>query len=167
MSRIPAKVTQFGPTIAAAAGLLILAGCGQMYPATSQAPAPVAYNPPSAALTNLPASEVNRYHVNFATGSDQIGASGMSAINGAAAVMRANPALIATVIGSSDSVGGDAGNMRLSRQRAMAVHNALLHTGLVPENRIETRWTGQRMANGAPTASVAGVTDRSVEIALH
>jgi len=167
MSSAHAKTIHYGIRILPLAGFLLLAGCGQMGPQSYPPQPTVAYNPPSPTLTNLPASEVNRYHVNFASGSDQIGASGMSAIKGAAAVMQANPMLKATVIGSSDSVGDDATNMRLSRQRALAVHHALLQTGLVTESRIETRWTGQRLANGAPNTAVAGVTDRSVEIALH
>lgn len=161
------NIRQIAPRIALLAGVSLLAACGGMYPPSQSAPPAVAYNPPNAAIAALPATEVNRFHVNFATGSDRFSDTGQSAINGAAAAMQANPALIATVTGASDSVGGDDSNMQLSRRRAMAVHNALLQTGLVTENRIDTHWTGQRLANGVPTTRVAGVSDRSVEIALH
>ena len=56
--------------------------------------------------------------------------------------------------------------MRLSQMRAGAVHNALLRTGKVTEQRLDTRWTGERQATGAPVAPI-GPSDRAVEIAVH
>lgn len=153
--------------LASAAGLVLLAaGCAQTYPR----PPAVAYNPPAATLAALPPSDVTRYHVSFATNSYQIDTDGQTAVDGAADVMGANAALTATVIGSADPVGSDASNMLLSKQRATAVHNALLRTGKVSEQRIETRWTGDRQpdAQAAPTqGNGADASYRSVEIALH
>jgi outer membrane protein OmpA-like peptidoglycan-associated protein len=164
MSDFFRNVRRAAPAIISASGFLLLAGCGQMNPPP---PPAVAYNPPSAAVAALPPSEVNRFHVGFATGSAQIGPNGQSAINGAAAVLQANPAMVATLIGSADNDGRDQANMRLSQQRARAVHNALLRTGTVRENQLDTHWVGERRAGPNPGASVAGVSDRSVEIAIH
>ena len=166
MSDFLSTIRRATPAIISASGFLLLAGCGQMNPPPPP-PAPVAFNPPSAAVAALQPSEVNRFHVGFAAGSAQIGPNGQSAINGAAAALQANPTMVATLVGSADSDGRDQANLRLSRQRAMAVHDALLRTGMVRERQIDTRWTGDRRAGPNPAATVAGVSDRSVEITLH
>jgi outer membrane protein OmpA-like peptidoglycan-associated protein len=150
---------------ASIAAFALLAGCAEMNRLT--APPAVAYNPPGTALAALPSADVARYRVTFATGSYRIDADGQAAINSAADSMQSNPALTATVIGSADSVGGDASNMLLSKQRATAVHNALLETGKVTEQRIETRWVGQRQPADTTTGAVADPNDRAVEIAVH
>ena len=165
MSQFFRSVRRSAPAIISATGLLLLAGCGQMNP--SPPPPTVGFNPPSAAVATLPPSEVTRFHVGFSTGSAEIGPNGQSAINGAAAALAANPALVATLTGSADNDGRDQANMRLSQQRARAVHNALLRTGKVRENQIDTHWTGERRAGPNPGALTAGVSDRSVEITLH
>jgi OOP family OmpA-OmpF porin len=145
------------------ASLLLLGGCAQMYQQPAK-PA-VAYHPPGAALAALPAGAVTRFSVAFASNSADIDAAGMTAISGAADLMQTNAAFVATVIGSSDPSGSDAGNMLLSKQRAMAVHTALLQTGKVTEQRIETRWMGDRpQASGDVTAAP---NVRGVEIAVH
>ena len=149
--------------IAATAAFALLAGCAQMMPAAPPA-APVAYNPPSAALATLPADTVTRFRVSFATGSAQVDAEGNIAVGNIVAVMQNNPGMIATLVGSSDGVGTDASNMLLSKQRATAVHNALLQTGKVPERRIETRWIGER---GPAPINAADANYRTVEIAVH
>ena len=165
MSNIFPRLRRAAPAIISATAFLLLAGCGQMNPPPP--PPTVAFNPPSAAVAALPPSEVTRFHVGFATGSAQIGPNGQSAINGAAAALAANPALVATLTGSADNDGRDQANMRLSQQRAQAVRNALLRTGKVRDKQIDTRWTGDRRASPNPGGSVAGVSDRSVEITLH
>src|ERR1035437_6902839 len=148
--------------LASAAGFILLAGCAQINP-----PPAVAYNPPSTALAALPPSDVTRYRVSFATNSYRIDADGQTAIDSAANVMGTNAALTATVIGSADPVGSDASNMRLSKQRATAVHNALLRTGKVSEQRIETRWTGERKSNVPAQGNGVDAGYRAVEIVLH
>lgn len=151
--------------LASAAGFVMLAGCAQMYPPPP--PPAVAYNPPGTALAALPPSDVTHYRVRFATDSYRIDAEGQAAINSAADAMQGNAALTATVIGSADPGGSDADNMRLSKQRATAVHNALLQTGKVTEARIETRWTGDRPSAAQAPGSDAVGSDRAVEIAVH
>ena len=166
MSQFFHHIRRAAPAIISAGSFLLLAGCGQMNPPPNNPPA-VAFNPPSAAVAALPAAEVNRFHVGFAPGYAEISPNGLSAINGAAAALQANPALVATLVGSADSNGRDQANMMLSKQRAMAVHNALIRTGKVRESQLDTHWTGDRRSGPNPAAFVAGVSDRSVEITLH
>lgn len=159
------RITPIAPRFAALAGFALLAGCAQMNQAP---PAPaVAYNPPSAALAAAPSADIAWFHVAFASGSSKIGADGQQAIAAAAASMQANPTRVATVVGRSDAVGGDAANMRLSQQRAMAVSNALLATGKMPGSRIETRWIGERPQDGQPLPPGSDPSGRVVDIAVH
>ena len=146
--------------IAATAAFALLAGCAQMnQPAPP--PNPVAYNPPAAAVTELPAAQATHYRMNFAAGGTRLDAEGAAMIASIADTMRANPGLMATLIGSADPAGTDASNMRLSKRRAIVVHDAL-RRGKVPESRIDTRWTGERQADDTPELAL-----RTVEIILH
>ncbi len=150
--------------LASVAAFVLLAGCAQQ----SQPTAPAAsYNPPGAALAELPAANVTWFHVMFANDSTQIDAAGHQAINNAAASMQGNSALMATVIGKTDSAGSAAGNMRLSQERASAVRTALLQTGKVSTGQIETRWTGERQQGTQTASDVADPGNRAVDIAVH
>jgi outer membrane protein OmpA-like peptidoglycan-associated protein len=150
--------------LASAAAFVLLAGCGQ----ETRTVAPVvAYNPPSAAVAAMPESGGNWFHVAFASNSSQIDAAGRQAIGDAAQGMRNNTALRATVIGKADSVGSDTANMRLSRQRAYAVRDALIQTDNIQPARIETRWTGKRQQDQDPTTTVADGRGRVIDIGLH
>ena len=152
--------------IASIAVFALVAGCAQQSP--PRAAAMVPYNPPNTALAALPAANVTWYRVTFATNSYQIDAAGQQAINSAASSMQHNTALTATLIGKTDSVGGsDASNMRLSQQRAAAVRTALLNTGMVPAQQIETRWTGDRQQSDQTTTDVADASNRAVDIGVH
>lgn len=147
--------------LAATAAFALLAGCAQMN--RPEAPPVTAYNPPNPALATMPAAQVTRFRVAFATGSSKIDADGAIAVANVANLMQTNPALMATLVGASDGVGTDASNMLLSKQRAGAVHNALL-ARKVPEQRIETRWIGER---GPAPMNAADANYRAVEIAVH
>jgi len=151
--------------LASIATFALLVGCAQQ----SQPPVAVAvlYNPPGTALAALPAADVTWYRVSFATNSFRIDADGQQVINSVADKMQSNPALTATLVGRTDSVGSDAANMRLSQQRAGAVRNALLATGKVPAQRIETRWTGERQQNEQTMSNVAAPSNRAVDIGIH
>ena len=151
---------------AAIAAVALLAACAQQ-PPPPPAPAPVAYNPPAASLANTPADEIGWYQVTFGNGSAQVDANGRTTVMSVAAAMQADPALIATIVGKSDGVGSDANNMRLAKLRADAVHNALLRTGKVTEQRLDTRWTGSRPEAARPMVAGADVSNRVVDIALH
>lgn len=150
--------------IASLAAFALLAGCaGHSQPVASAAP----YNPPGAALAQLPAADVTWFHVTFANNSTQIDAAGHQAINNVADSMQGNAALTATVIGKTDSAGSAAGNMRLSEERAKAVRVALLQTGKVSARQIETHWTGERQQGAQTTSDVADVSNRVVDIGVH
>jgi len=151
--------------LASATAFVLLAGCAMQ----SQAPAPVAvrYNPPGADLAAVPAANITWYHVMFANNSDQIDATGQQAINNAVDSMQGNAALTATVIGKTDSAGSAAGNMRLSQERANAVRTALLQTGKISAQQIETRWTGERQQGAQTTSDVADASNRAVDIGVH
>jgi OOP family OmpA-OmpF porin len=152
--------------LASIAAFTLVAGCAQQSP--PQAAAVVPYNPPGTALAALPAGGITWYHVTFATNSYRIDPAGQQAINTAAASMQNNTALTATLIGKSDSTGGgDASNMRLSERRAGAVRTALLNTGMVQAQQIETRWTGERQQSGQTATDVADASSRAVDIGVH
>lgn len=151
---------------AAVAAVALLAACAQQQ-AAPPAPPPVAYNPPAASLAQTPASEIGWYQVTFAQGSSQVDSYGRETINKVADEMQADPALIATIVGKADQVGSDANNMRIAKARADAVHRALLRTGKVTEQRLDTRWTGSRPEGSRPMVSGKDVSNRVVDIALH
>jgi len=150
--------------VGAIMALVVMAGCvGQ----EAAPPVPVAYNPPGTALTQLPAANVTWYHVPFENNSHQIGPGGRQAITDATASLRENPALSATVIGKTDGLGSDASNMRLSQRRATEVRDAMIGQGMVEARRIETRWTGERIAGEQPANNMMDGNSRMVDIAIH
>lgn len=160
---------RFAPLLPAVM-LLGLAACGgagltDQQPQRPAAP-PVAFNPPPQALTQ-PEANVRWHQVRFATASTRLTESDRETIREVASSMRDENALRATVIGRADPVGRDQANMRLSRQRAMAVRDALVREG-VNRDRIDTRWTGDRRPPAAqgPTSTEEG-GDRVVDIALQ
>ncbi len=59
--------------------------------------------------------------------------------------MQGDPAVTATIIGKADTVGSKDFNEKLSQRRAEAVFEALVYANHVPENRVELRWTGERL----------------------
>jgi outer membrane protein OmpA-like peptidoglycan-associated protein len=150
--------------IASVAAFALLAGCAQQSHSWATA---TPYNPPGSALAQLPAANVTWFHVMFASDSTQIDTAGLQAINGAADSMQGNAALTATVIGKTDSAGTAAGNMRLSQERANAVRVALLQTGKVSAEQIETQWTGERQQGAQTPSDVADVRNRVVDIGVH
>ena len=129
------------------AGLLMLAACDMQN--ERPAPRPVSFNPPGTAPAALPAATIVWYHVESDSDSTRIWAKGRQAIVSASDSMAGN-ATTATVVGKTDTVGSGAATMRLARDRAMAVRQAMLTTGNMTPNRIETRWTGERMPDGGP-----------------
>ncbi len=78
--------------------------------------------------------------------------------------MKSNSALIATIVGMTDTVGSAEFNEKLAERRGQAVFEALVYANKVPENQVELRWTGERL----PTVSTADEeelrTNRVVEI---
>ena len=98
--------------------------------------------------------------------SARLGESERETIREVATAMGEDRALRATVIGRADTVGRDQPNLRLSRQRAMAVRDALAREG-VDRGRIDTRWTGDRRPPAAQGPNTEEGGDRVVDIALQ
>jgi outer membrane protein OmpA-like peptidoglycan-associated protein len=151
--------------LATLAAFAVLAGCSQ----SAQAPAPVVtqYNPPAPAVAALKGPSVTHYQVAFASNSTLIDADGQQAITTAGDTLRGNTALMATVVGRTDTVGSDARNMRLSKQRANKVARALLKTGNIDASRVDVRWTGERQQGDQAPANTAEASDRVVDISVH
>ncbi len=106
------------------------------------------------------------FHVEFESGSIRIGPEGRQTIVNATESMQGNTTT-ATVVGKADSVGSGAANMRLSRDRAVTVRQAMLATGKVSPQRIETRWTGDRSSDGRATDDATAGGGRVVDIGIH
>ncbi len=155
MSRFNRSWRQF----AAVGVLAVLAACAQ----DSAPPTHVAANPPP----HPPGHDATWYHVRFANGSDAIDADGQRVIDGLIVSMQANPMEVATIIGKTDSVGGQDFNMHLSHRRADAVRDALVYNGKIPADHVETRWTGERRQDVATADDVSKAANRVVDIAVH
>src|SRR5205807_2605335 len=66
-------------------------------------------------------------------------------IRDVAGMIQSTPTFVATIIGKADSVGSAEFNEHLSQQRGEAVFESLVYTNKVPENRVQLRWTGERL----------------------
>ena len=85
------------------------------------------------------------HFVYFDTGSHVLTSDDQDHIRDVAAMMQSTPTFIATIVGKTDSVGSADFNEHLSQQRAEAVFEALVYANKVPENRVQLRWTGERL----------------------
>jgi outer membrane protein OmpA-like peptidoglycan-associated protein len=85
------------------------------------------------------------HFVYFATGSHALTPEDQDHIRDVAAMMQSTPTFVATVVGKTDSVGSADFNEHLSQRRAEAVFEALVYANKVPENRVQLRWTGERL----------------------
>ena len=85
------------------------------------------------------------HFVYFATGSHALTPEDQDHIRDVAAMMQSTPAFVATIVGKTDSVGSADFNEHLSQRRAEAVFEALVYANKVPENRVQLRWTGERL----------------------
>ena len=83
----------------------------------------------------------HEYMVHFATGGVLMEQKDMATIN-AVTLLAADADAMVYLVGKTDTVGSKAANMRLSRQRADKVHNALVDNGVLPA-RIVTSYTGK------------------------
>ena len=85
------------------------------------------------------------HFVYFATGSHALTPEDQNQIRDVAGMMQSTPTFVATIVGKTDSVGSADFNEHLSQRRAEAVFEALVYTNKVPENRVQLRWTGERL----------------------
>lgn len=107
------------------------------------------------------------YPVHFPTGGDKLDAADQETIRGIAGSMMSNPALNATIIGKADTVGTAEFNEKLSERRAQAVFEALVYGNKVPENRVEMRFTGERLPYLSTADEKEEQLNRVVEVVVH
>ena len=81
--------------------------------------------------------------------------------------MQSNAELNATIIGKADTVGSAEFNEKLAQRRSEAVFSALVYTNHVPENRVEIRWTGERLPYLSTTDEKEEMLNRVVEIIVR
>ncbi len=133
------------------AGALAACATAEPPPPAAPAPAPVAAPAPTPAGT---------YLVFFEPWSAALDQPARGVIRDAARAARARPRAQLVVTGYASPVGTEAANENVSRQRAVAVANALKAQG-VAARRIRTEWRG-------PTGPVADNEEsRRVEIRLE
>ncbi len=144
--------------ITAAATLSLLGACAQ-----SPSPHPVASNPPPVP----PGPNAVWYTVSFDTNSFVISPSEQNVVAEVTKFLQKNPGSVATIIGRTDTVGTNDYNMHLSHKRADAVRDAIVYDGRVDEDRVETRWTGEKRQNVPTGTDVAASSNRVVDIAIH
>lgn len=135
--------------LAAAAGALSMLG---------------AYATVAVASTEGPMGTI--YPVSFPPGSTTLHQADQETIHGVAAMMERNPALVATVLGKADTMGTADFNEHLSWKRASAVFEALVFNYNVPANRVDMRWTVDRLPVVPTGDETAELQNRIVEIIL-
>ena len=121
---------------------------------------------PHVASAQTPEAAANATHIYFPTNGSALNAADQKAVRGVAERMLADPHLIATVIGKTDTVGSPEYNEKLSQQRAQAVFEALVATNKVPENRVKLEWTGENQPNVATENDKAEPLNRVADIFL-
>jgi OOP family OmpA-OmpF porin len=141
--------------LVAVGAILLLGACAQQ--------TPVASNPPPVA----PGPHAVWYTVSFAPGSYAIDGQGRKVIREVVAYLQHNPAMVATIIGRTDTVGSKDFNMHLSHRRADAVRDGIVYNGRVAMDRVETRWTGETRPDMPTPDQVAAKQNRVVDIAIH
>jgi OOP family OmpA-OmpF porin len=140
------RFSSAGARWAAIVGALLLAAC--------------------ATQTQQPA-QFNAYHVIFDTDSYTIGPAGEQVVRDVASVVEANKTASITIVGRTDATGSAAYNMKLSQKRAIAVHDALVATGKITPDQVETAWTSEQPENAGTESSAASVGSRVVDIFIH
>jgi OmpA-OmpF porin, OOP family len=111
-------------------------------------------------------ARIDVYHVEFAKDSYGIDPSGQQVINAVAGTVGGDGTARVTIVGRTDASGSPAFNMQLSQKRAAAVHDALVATGKIKPDQLDTAWTGERKQSAAGTA-VEAPGDRVVDIYIH
>lgn len=107
------------------------------------------------------------YHVTFDTGSYIIGPAGDQVVRDVASMVETDKTASITIVGRTDATGSPAYNMKLSQKRAIAVHDALVATGKIAPDQIETAWTSEQPENAGMESSAASVGSRVVDIFVH
>ncbi len=107
------------------------------------------------------------YPISFPMGSMELHQADQETIHGVAAMLERDPHLNATIIGKADTVGSSDYNEHLSFKRTVAVYEALVFAYKVPENRVEMRWTGERLPVVPTGDEKAELQNRIVNIVVR
>ena len=104
--------------------------------------------------------------VYFATGSHKLTPEEQDHIRNVAAMIRSTPAFVATIVGKTNSVGSAEFNEHLSQRRAEAVFEALVYANKVPEDRVQMRWSGERLPFKSAAEEAAESQNRMAAIVV-
>jgi OmpA-OmpF porin, OOP family len=140
MARLPSATSRW----AVLGGLLLLAACA------TPSPQPMHFNV---------------YHVAFAPDSYSLDPAAEETIRQIAAAAEANKAASITILGRTDAMGNPDYNTKLSQKRAIVVRDALLATGKIAPDHIDTAWTTvEPKTSGADKTKVGS---RTVDVFLQ
>lgn len=140
MARLPSAT----PRWIALCGLLLLAACA------TPSPQPMHFNV---------------YHVAFDPDSYSLDPAAEETIHQIATAAEDNKAASITILGRTDAMGDPAYNAELSQKRAIAVRDALLATGKIARDNIDTAWTTvEPKTSGADKTKVGS---RTVDVFLQ
>lgn len=108
---------------------------------------------------------VTVYHVPFEPDSYSLGPAAEETIGQIATAAEANKKASITVLGRTDAMGNPGYNTQVSQKRAIAVRDALLATGKISRDRIDTAWTTvEPQASGVDKTKVGS---RTVDVFLQ
>jgi len=107
------------------------------------------------------------FWISFPTGSTELHTADHETISGVAAYMKRNPALVASIVGKTDTVGSAEFNEQLSKQRATAVFEDLVYKNGISATRVGLQWSGERLPNVPTADQQAELQNRVVVITVH
>jgi outer membrane protein OmpA-like peptidoglycan-associated protein len=107
------------------------------------------------------------YPVHFPSGSYQLDPADQDTIRAVVSKLKADPALIAAIVGKTDATGSAEFNQHLSERRAQTVFEALVYANNAPQEKVEVYWTGEHLPIVSTADEQAESQNRVVAIALH
>jgi len=111
--------------------------------------------------------QIGVYHIAFDASSFTIDGVGQRTIYAVADAVKANSAASITIVGRADAAGSTDYNRQLSKKRALAVHDALIATGQIVPDQIETSWTSEKLGVSGAASTTPAPGRRVVEIFVY
>jgi len=108
--------------------------------------------------------QIGVYHIAFDASSFTIDGVGQRTIYAVADAVKANSAASITIVGRADAAGSTDYNRQLSKKRALAVHDALIATGQIVSDQIETSWTSEKLGVSGAASTTPAPGRRVVDI---